>query len=161
LETLIGVVCKVAHSNIDYPVLKGRPRMTVYVSTFEIGGRAIRFESTKPQLHREINEGDQMIVAGLVRNGCFEAIAYKNCATGVTGHQSIFGGFFVGVVFSVIGISCLVWLLLDVIEYGIANRIAFVAISILSISVFLFFGGFGLHGGFLTFQAVKALRSVP
>ena len=154
METLRGTACKVACSHFDYPVMKSRPRKTVYFARFEIGGRKIRFESAQPLKSQAINEGDEMMVAGVVQNGTFAALAVRNFTTGVTSHQSFFFMFLGALLFSSAG----TYILIQYFPDALRNGLAALAVIIMFAGIFFLFGGLLLYFGYRTLQAVNALR---
>jgi hypothetical protein len=154
VETLRGTVSKLASTRYDIPTLKSRQRRTVYTERFEIGGRKIRFESAMPPKSQAINEGDEMMLAGAVKNGIFNALAMKNLTTGVASHQSFFLMLLGALIFSVVGIFVLVQYASQFLEGGL------IGLAILAVfpGIFFLFGGLLLYAGHTTLQAVVALR---
>lgn len=157
METLIGTVSSVATSKFNYPDLKSRPRKTVYTERFEIHGRKIRFETTKPLKRQAINEGDEMMIAGVVQNGSFNALAMMNFTTGVASHQSFLLMFLGGLIFSSAGILILNGVGSHFLERGL------IGIAMLAIfpGIFFLFGGGLLYFGYRTWRAVIAVRATP
>ena len=157
METLSGTVSNFATTKFDYPVSKSRPRKTVYTERFEIGGRKIRYEAAQPLKSQALNEGDEVMVAGMVQNGTLNALAMKNFTTGVASHQSFFFMFLGGVLFLAAGIFILI-------EYGsqfLGGGLIGLAILAIFPGIFFLFGGFLLYFGYRTLRAVIVVRAVP
>ncbi|MDO8789661.1 MAG: hypothetical protein Q7J42_16425 [Sulfuritalea sp.] len=146
-----------ATTKFDYPVSKSRPRKTVYTERFEIGGRKIRYEAAQPLKSQALNEGDEVMVAGVVQNGTFNALALKNFTTGVASHQSFFFMFLGGMLFSSAGIFVLI-------AYGsqfLGGGLLGLAVLAVFPGIFFLFSGGLLYFGYRTVRAVIAVRAGP
>ena len=148
MERLRGIASKVDSTVIEYPRSK-RSKRTVHISRFQIDGRQVNFESTRRQ---RINEGDQMIVAGIARGGILDALAYKNLTTGFAGSQGWFVWFFIGVVFGGVGIATI-----TLIDFRVATVGQIFGIGIFG-GGFCVFSALLLYVGARTLWALNKLR---
>lgn len=73
---------------------------TTYVAIFKIDKQPVQLKSSEAIL---IDENDNVAVAGKVNNGIFNAYAYKNNTTGVSGNIGMRLHLFFGVVFPLAG----------------------------------------------------------
>ncbi len=155
METLRGTARKV-----DSYVIKsyGRGvhagRMTHHTSRFQINGRNVKFATNSPH---SINEGDQLIVAGIVRSGSLDAHAYKNLTTGVDGHRICFFPLVGGVIFLLVGFLLPLSLGFDDFSRS-RSPVLLMFIVIMWIGMFSLFGCLLLHFGVQTLHAVNVLR---
>lgn len=157
METLSGTVSKFAGTKFDYPVLKTQRKKTVYTERFEIGGRKIRYEAAQPLKSQALNEGDEVVVVGVVQNGTLNALAIKNFTTGVISHQSFFFMFLGGVLFSSAGI---------LISFAYGSQFlgkGLIGLAFLPIfpGLFFLFGGLLFYFAYRTLRAVIAVRASP
>jgi hypothetical protein len=150
METLRGIASNVNSTSIEYPGRsKYAKKRTVHISYFQINGRQIKFESTRPQ--GLFYEGNQMIVAGVTQSGILNALAYKDLTTGNEGSQGWLLWFFVGVIFLGVGIA-----IISIID-GRATVGQIIGVGIFG-GVFLAFSAGLLFLGTRTLQAINALR---
>ncbi len=77
---------------------------TTHIAMFQIGDKQVTLKSKEPVL---INEGNEVVLAGTDKSGVFNALAYKNCATGAEGNAGWFGRMLFGLFFPIV--SVIVW----------------------------------------------------
>ncbi|MEH8208091.1 hypothetical protein [Aeromonas veronii] len=73
---------------------------TTHVTIFHLDGQPVQLKSREAVL---VDENDNVAVAGKVNNGIFNAYAYINNTTGVSGNIGMGIHFFFGIVFPVAG----------------------------------------------------------
>ncbi len=73
---------------------------TTHVTVFQIKGQPVKVKSREAVL---VDESDIVAVSGKISNGVFNAYAYINHTTGVTGNTGIGIHYFFGLVFSLVG----------------------------------------------------------
>jgi len=108
---------------------------TTHVVNFQLGPQAVMFRSTSPPA---INDGDQVTVAGTTSKGLFEALAYRNASTGVTGDSNSIAAVIVGAIFLVVGAG-------GVLGCVIAALRSHKPETLLGVAFFGIFGGFGVY----------------
>jgi hypothetical protein len=108
---------------------------TTHVAYFQLGPQAVVLRAKDPPA---INDGDQVKVAGMLKKGLFEALAYRNESTGVSGDSNTLAAIIVGGIFCVIGIGGV----LAAIVMAISKRDGS---ALLGVAFFGIFGGFGVY----------------
>jgi hypothetical protein len=108
---------------------------TTHVVNFQLGSQAVLFRSANPPA---INDGDHVTVAGTTKRGLFEALAYRNTSTGVTGDSNSLAAVIIGAVFLLIGAGGVLACLLAAIRSHKAE-------ALLGVAFFGIFGGFGVY----------------
>lgn len=87
-EVLRGRVSHLRHTtgvHTSTSMVAGSDGTTVsvtYIAIFELDGQAVKYTAAEPPI---LKEGDTVVVAGLVKRGLFEAVAYRNLTTHVAG----------------------------------------------------------------------------
>ena len=148
MESLKGIAHKVDSTVIEYARSKYSKR-TVHITSFQIAGRQVKYESTRRQM---INEGDKMIVIGTVRGKILFALAYKNLTSGIENSQGWFVWLFLGLLFGSVGFF--IWGLIDIRTATVGQ---IVGIGIFG-GVFCVFSALQLFVGIRTLQALNYLR---
>jgi hypothetical protein len=154
MEKLRGIVSKVDSSVIEYPADNRHAKTrTTYISSFQINGRKIKYESTT---QHKFYEGNHMIVAGITQRGILNALACKDLTTGNEVSEGCFLMFLGGVAFMVpvIGLLSMVFLTMTAAEATVG---AIIGIG-LFVGGFLFFSALLLYSGVRTLQAINAVR---
>jgi hypothetical protein len=80
METVKGRVSNLKHDvDVIEPSLEeyAPPSGTSDITTFDLGGRSMRYRSSRPT-YGSIIEGDELIVAGVAKGTTFEVSAYRN-----------------------------------------------------------------------------------
>ncbi|MFZ6847086.1 hypothetical protein [Undibacterium sp. RuRC25W] len=77
---------------------------TMHIALFQVGDKQVKLKSKEPVL---INEGNEVVLAGKNKSGEFNALAYKNCATGAEGNAGWFGRMLFGLFFPIV--SVIIW----------------------------------------------------
>lgn len=97
METLRGTAEKVRNTvSVSGGGDRNSTVTTTHIALFQINNRQIKVSSTEPVL---IEEGDEVVIAGSVRRGLFEALAYRNVTTGITGNQAYVVNLILGIIF--------------------------------------------------------------
>ncbi|EHE6926753.1 hypothetical protein [Vibrio cholerae] len=101
MDILKGVVSKLK-STIE---ISGGGRdssvTTTHVTIFHLDGQPVKIKSREAVI---VDNSDTMTVAGKVRNGVFNAYAYINNTTGVSGNIGLAIHYFFGIVFPFAGL---------------------------------------------------------
>ena len=154
MEKLRGIVSNVDNSVIEYPVDNRHAQTrTTYISSFQINGRKIKYESTA---QHNFYEGNHMIVAGVTQGGILHALACKDLTTGNEVSQGCFFMFLGGAAFMVpvIGLLSIVFLTMTA---ATATVSAIIGIGLFVVGL-SFFGLNLLFSGVRTLQALDAVR---
>jgi hypothetical protein len=77
---------------------------TTHITLFQLGSRAVKVSSSDPVV---INEGDEVLVAGVTRGEAFDALAYRNLSTASEGDQGWLAALILGSMLGVLGLGLL------------------------------------------------------
>jgi hypothetical protein len=77
---------------------------TSHISIFNIDNQTIRYSAPFTSV---INNGNEIVVSGVIWRGVLQALAYKNFSTGTYDNVGIFKNFFIGFIFFIIGLFTL------------------------------------------------------
>ncbi|WP_017223511.1 hypothetical protein [Moritella dasanensis] len=123
---------------------KGSSVSTTHISLFQIEGQPVKVKSNEPLM---IENHDLICVAGNKNKGLFNAYAYKNLTTGVSGNENITLIFIFGLILLFVGVS--VFAKFSVPFFGFMPKI-------LSL-VFVFSGLYSFYMGNQVLKASKLL----
>jgi hypothetical protein len=133
METKQGVVSKL-RASIEVGG-NDKSTSTTHVVNFQLGPQAVMFRGSNPPA---INDGDEVTVAGTIRKGLFEALAYRNSSTGVTGDSNSIAAVIVGAIFLLVGAGGVLACLSVAIRQGKAE-------GLLGVAFFGIFAAFGVY----------------
>lgn len=77
---------------------------TSQIAVFELDGKQVELKLPDSII---INNGDRVVVAGELKKGLFKALAYKNITNGVSGKRHVLLYYFIGIIFTVVGLPAL------------------------------------------------------
>ena len=75
---------------------------TTHITLFQLGSRAVKVSSSDPVV---INDGDDVLVAGIARRDAFDALAYRNLSTSSEGDQGWLAALILGTMLGVLGLG--------------------------------------------------------
>jgi hypothetical protein len=104
METRRGIAKKVRFSTevSGTSDKNGSTVSTTYLAVFELEGTIVHAAATRPPT---LEEGDEVVVAGGIHDGVFNAPALRNVTRGTLDHKAWVGGMVVGVVVLVVGLG--------------------------------------------------------
>jgi hypothetical protein len=102
MDILDGVVTKLRYS----VEISDGGKATTHVTIFQVAGKPVKIKSTEIVL---IDENDRVRVAGKVSKGVFNAYAYVNNTTGVSGNAGRGTLYVFGVIFPLVGFLSLLY----------------------------------------------------
>lgn len=102
MDILDGVVTKLRYSL----EISGEGNTTTHVTIFQVAGKPVKIKSTEIVL---IDENDRVRVAGKVSKGVFNAYAYVNNTTGVSGNAGRGTLYVFSVIFPLVGFLSLLY----------------------------------------------------
>ncbi|ODX60403.1 hypothetical protein [Vibrio parahaemolyticus] len=101
MDVLSGVVTKLRNS---VEISGGDSTTTTHVTIFQIDGKPVKIKASEIVL---VDENDQVTVAGKVSKGVFNAYAYANNTTGVSGTSGKGMAYFFGLALPLAGVFAL------------------------------------------------------
>jgi hypothetical protein len=75
---------------------------TTYLAIFELAGVVVHATASRPPT---IEDGNEIIAAGKMRDGVFDAQALRNLTRGTVDHKAWLAGFLVSIIFLIVGIA--------------------------------------------------------
>mgnify|MGYP001362120505 CR=1 FL=1 len=104
MEKIKGTVTKVRNTSQVSGGGRDGHVSTSHISMFQIDKQQVKVKSAEPPM---IDENDFVAVAGKIKNGVFNAYAYKNATTGVSGNAGILIYFLFGLLLPGAGVFAL------------------------------------------------------